>query len=120
MHDQNYGLILMTFDEKSQKLPQAGIDRISATASDRPSEPPLNGLILMIFDEKSRKIPETGSDRIWVTASDRASGIKEWKFEGKIEYLLAERIRRGDKIWDDLIWRQTLMREWNAKDKRLW
>jgi hypothetical protein len=70
MHDQNYGLILMTFDEKSQKLPQAGIYRISATPSDRPSEPSLNGLILMIFDEKSQKLPQTGSYRFWVTASD--------------------------------------------------
>jgi hypothetical protein len=46
--------------------------------------------------------------------------LRNGNLKEKIEYLLAERIRRGDKIWDDLIWRGTLMREWNAKDKRLW
>jgi hypothetical protein len=66
------GLLLMIFDEKSKKLPQTANGRISVTASDRPSGPPLNGLFLMIFDEKSEKSPETGSGRISVTASDRA------------------------------------------------
>jgi hypothetical protein len=46
--------------------------------------------------------------------------LRNGSFKEKIEYLLAERIRRGDKIWEDLIWRGTLMRKWNAKDKRPW
>lgn len=30
-------------------------------------------------------------------------GIEEWKFEGKIEYTLAERIRNGDLIWRGML-----------------
>jgi hypothetical protein len=42
------GLFLMIFDEKSQKLPQTGSGRISATVNDRPIGPKIKW---SIFDD---------------------------------------------------------------------
>jgi hypothetical protein len=51
---------------------------------------------------------------------DAIMELKKGNLKEKIEYLLAKRIRVGEKIWEDLIWQGMLRRKWDAKDNRPW
>jgi hypothetical protein len=46
--------------------------------------------------------------------------LKKGNLKEKIEYLLAKRIRVGEKIWESLSWHGMLRRKWDAKDNRPW